>query len=88
MTRLLWLGLAALATGCAPSKTLEELEAEALRTGDWRLVEKREALLEKRRARQTAECPDGSVSYCDKSIGSYRCQCVSKAAMVEFLVAR
>ena len=88
MRRLIALGLALIVAGCSPTKTLEELEVDALRTGDWSLVEKREAVIAKRKARRSSHCPDGAVSYCDKSIGSYRCQCVAKAVMLDFLAAR
>jgi len=86
--RLTALGLALMIAGCSATKTLEELEADALRSGDWSLVEEREAVIAKREARRASQCPDGTVSYCATSIGSHRCQCVAKAAMLDFLVAR
>ena len=88
MRGFLALGIALILAACVQAKTLEELEAEALQTGDWSLVEEREAVIAKRAARRQSPCPDGAVSYCDKSIGSHRCQCVAKAAMLDFLVAR
>ncbi len=69
---------AMLVAGCAPMQSLEELESEAVRTGDWRLVEEREAVLAKRDSRRPMRCGSNRISYCDKAVGSYRCSCVSK----------
>ena len=41
MKVILLLGLSVLMFGCGSYQTLEELEAEALMTGDWSAVEKR-----------------------------------------------
>ena len=38
--------------GCADMRSLEELEDEAVITGDWSLVEAREALIAKRNSRR------------------------------------
>ncbi len=67
-----------LMVGCAGTQTLEELEAEAVITGDWSLVEKREALLAKRNSRRPRDCGGRLVSYCSKLVGEYRCACVSR----------
>jgi len=88
MKWILCLGMLALGSACAPMKTLEELEAEALRTGDWTLVEQRERLIEKRNARRPPSCPSGQVSYCEKNIGILECQCVSKSIMSSVFVSR
>lgn len=83
---ILWALL--LTVACAPTRTLEELEAEALQSGDWSLVEEREALIAKRNSRRPRQCPNGQVSLCEKSIGLYRCRCVGKAAMVDAFASR
>ena len=88
MKSLICLGMLALASACAPMKTLEELEAEALRTGDWTLVERRELLIAKRNARRPPSCPAGQVSYCEKNIGILNCRCVSKSIMSSVFVSR
>ena len=67
-----------LVVGCAPVRTLEELEDAAVRTGDWSLVEEREALLARRDSRRPMQCDGRLVSYCEKSVGVYRCNCVAK----------
>lgn len=88
MKRLGILGIALLTVACAPMKSLEELEEEALRSGDWTLVEEREALIAKRASRRPMQCANGLVSVCEKSVGLYRCQCVGKGAMVDAIASR
>ena len=79
---------AALTAGCASLPTLEELEAEALRTGDWTLVEQRERLIAKRNARRPVQCPTGMVSYCERSAGRLDCQCVTRSAFGDVIARR
>lgn len=62
--------------GCATGPSLEELEAQALVTGDWSLVERREAQLA-RRNKPTIRCPSGTMSYCESHLGQSRCGCIS-----------
>ena len=79
---------AMLATACAPMPTLEELEAEALRTGDWTLVEQRERLIAKRKARRPVQCPAGMVSYCERYAGRLDCQCVTRTSFGDVIASR
>ena len=79
---------AAMTTACAPLPTLAELEAEALRTGDWTLVEQRELLIAKRKARQPIQCPTGRVSYCERYAGRLDCQCVSRSSFGDAIASR
>ena len=88
MKQLGILGVLLLTVACAPTKTLEQLEADALTTGDWSLVEEREALIAKRNSRRPRQCPTGQVSLCEKSVGLYRCQCIGKGAMVGAYASR
>ena len=92
MKGLLLAGMIALGAGmtaaCAPMPTLEELEAEALRTGDWTLVEQRELLIAKRNARRPMQCPSGMVSYCERQAGRLDCQCVSRSAFGDVIASR
>lgn len=67
--------------GCAALPTLEELEDQALLTGDWSQVEKRERTITRRQARESLDCAKGYVSYCETRIVNTRCSCVSHAAM-------
>ena len=76
------LGIAVFLFGCAPMPSLEELEEQAAATGDWSAVEQREKLMSRRaEARRPQACPSGQVSYCEDSISSWRCACVSVAGL-------
>ena len=67
--------------GCSSFQSLEELEAEAIRTGDWSQVEERERILAKRQAREGISCPAGFVSVCLKYPGDPLCKCVHEDEM-------
>lgn len=81
MKHLFVFGLILLA-GCAAAPTMEELEAEAMRTGDWSKVEDREVLQARRTGRAQAECPKGYAVFCkaEAEVGSENCKCVSREA--------
>ena len=64
--------------GCAGRMTLDELENEAIVTGDWSEVEQRERLLERRNKKLGPECPDGSMASCQEIGSSVRCDCVRR----------
>jgi hypothetical protein len=68
--------------GCADMRSLEELENEAVITGDWSLVEAREALIAKRNSRRPLDCGGRLVSYCRKRVGEYQCECVSRISVM------
>ncbi len=69
--------------GCAAVPSLEELEDQAMLTGDWSQVEKRERLIERRMAREQElpDCGAGFVSFCERQVGQDRCGCMSRAAI-------
>ena len=85
-TLLIVFALCALA-GCASGLSLEELEAQALVTGDWSLVERREAQIAARR-QPGPNCPAGSVAYCRSFMGDKDCACVSSDSMYTVLSGR
>jgi len=60
---------------CAEVKTLEDLEQEALVTGDWSAVEKREKKMAERQARREAGCRSTETLLCDNVAGVSRCYC-------------
>lgn len=62
--------------GCGSYHTLEELEQEALLTGDWSKVERRERILANRAARARLTCPGGYIRYCESHGLQDRCTCV------------
>ena len=67
--------------GCGTYTPMEELERQALLTGDWSAVEKREAALERRKARLGPQCPAGMLAVCDGTMGGNRCTCVKSDAL-------
>ncbi len=88
--KIVWcLGVFGLMIGCAPMQSLEELEAEALQSGDWSRVEERERIISKRKAQRPRQCPAGLVSYCEREVGRLDCECVTRASLGgTFAVAR
>lgn len=73
-----------LLSGCSGMVPLEELEARALRTGDWTEVEKRERIIARRRLRTGIACPSGMLSYCDRSYGADECRCLDNTVINAF----
>ena len=73
--------LALVAGACAAPPTLEELEFEALQTGDWSAVERREKSIERRAERHRMSCPNGLIEYCESRGGPGRCECVDRRAI-------
>jgi len=71
--------------GCAPHVSLEQLEDEALVSGDWTKVEARERLLARQNQRRGRSCPQGSFDYCEVNSGQQRCTCVDREYMSSFL---
>lgn len=64
--------------GCAGYMPLEELEAQALLTGDWSAVEKRERMDARRNLRSFMKCPPGTIGYCEPIQRSEQCSCVDQ----------
>jgi hypothetical protein len=62
--------------GCAGQQTLEELEKEALISGDWTEVEKREQLLARKSKREGQDCPDGLTNICVEQGMKASCECL------------
>lgn len=65
----------ALLTGCGGLTPMQDLERQALLTGDWSAVEKRERMLQRRNAFAGIQCPSGHVLVCENGIGVKRCSC-------------
>jgi hypothetical protein len=55
---------------------MKQLEAEALVTGDWSAVEKREFILNRREQRFGPKCPGDSIKYCVDALSRMRCTCI------------
>jgi hypothetical protein len=67
--------------GCSGMVSMEELEAQAMITGDWSEVEKRERVLAKRSMRDGPSCPPGTTGYCEAAFGQEECYCVESKVL-------
>jgi len=70
-----------LMSGCGTYHTLEELEAQALATGDWSAVEQRERMIARQSVRNGIACPGGRIGYCEDT----HCTCMTSDDMRELL---
>jgi len=66
--------------GCTAQPSLEQLERQALVTGDWSAVESRERSMQWRNLRVGIQCPNGFINYCETLMTTKRCSCVSNRA--------
>jgi hypothetical protein len=73
------------AAGCSAYVPLEQLEAEALVTGDWSKVEERQRMITRRNLRSSIACPPGTIGYCEVEIGGQHCSCVENEVISSFL---
>jgi hypothetical protein len=71
--------------GCSAYVPLEQLEAEALVTGDWSKVDERQRIIARRNLRSSISCPPGTIGYCEVDAGAPRCSCVEKEIISSFL---
>ena len=81
-------GLLVFLGGCASFASLEELEAQAMLTGDWSAVERRERIIARREAQEAVQCPQGAVAVCTDGIGRSRCSCVRASAIHSLISGR
>jgi len=73
-----------LLAGCAGYTPLEQLEAQALLSGDWSLVEKRERMQTRRNLHSNIQCPPGTMGYCETYRSPVRCSCVDSKVIRSF----
>ena len=73
------------AAGCSAHVSLEQLEAEALISGDWSKVERRQRMIARRNLRSGISCPAGTIGYCELDVGEPRCSCVDNEVIRSFL---
>lgn len=78
---------AVLLVGCAPAKTLEELEFAALASGDWSAVEKREQNIERRKRQRSVSCGSEYVPVCTERARGTVCKCWSQQDFEEWMGA-
>jgi len=77
--RFIYLCALALVVGCAPRPPLEQLEDEAMITGEWTAVERREELIKKRLESTAPGCPRGEVKKCIEEQSGIQCYCLRLA---------
>jgi len=65
--------------GCASRPSLEELEDDAGKTGDWAAVERREELDKKRLEATAPGCPVGKYKDCVEEQTGIVCYCRTRA---------
>lgn len=82
------LAVVLLVVGCAPVKTIEQLELEAAVSGDWSEVEKRERILARRNSQRGNDCPTGYVSFCKSFAGQEECGCITRQGMRDMFAGR
>jgi len=75
----------ALFAGCGSYVPLKQLEAEALVTGDWSLVERREAAIARRDVRNSVNCPPGYIDQCAVFGSDRRCTCVERSEIFSLI---
>jgi hypothetical protein len=63
-------------TACASRPTLEELEEQAMASGDWTAVEYHEEMARKRNGGDALNCPKGQTKFCVESGLRVDCKCV------------
>lgn len=78
--RVLWVIAVCLLAACADRPTLEELENEALVSGDWSAVEERERKILRRKGESGLNCPDGAMTLCYDFSADEHCMCVQPTA--------
>jgi hypothetical protein len=77
-----------LAAGCSATVPLEQLEAEALVTGDWSKVDQRQRMIARRNLRSYIACPAGTIGYCEAGNSGDRCSCIDREIISSYLGAR
>jgi len=65
-----------LLSACAPQPTIEELEDQAMASGDWSAVERREEMYKRQRGESAQVCPIRHTKVCNQSGALDRCACV------------
>lgn len=69
----------AILTGCVSRPSIQELEAQALQSGDWTAVEARERSLARRHGPGSADaCPRGQALVCNDRFDEPRCYCANR----------
>lgn len=87
--KVLVLGITVLLlAGCGTYTSMEQLEQQALLTGDWSAVEKRERMILRRKLRNGNVCGVGQVAICEGMARIDRCTCVDSSSLPTVLAIR
>ena len=72
-----------LMAGCTVGPTMADLETQAMLTGDWSAVDKREQSIARRNLRRgsVSNCPAKYLSYCEIGLGKKRCSCINRDSL-------
>lgn len=65
--------------GCAARPTLEQLEDDANKTGNWTAVDRREDVIKKRLETTAPGCPVGLSKKCYEQHSGIQCYCIQRA---------
>lgn len=68
----------AVLAGCGTVTPMVELERQAMATGDWSAVERRERILVRQKMNSGMICPNGYIGYCESDFGRTNCSCVGR----------
>ncbi len=88
MKKAVILILAFALTACTAAPTMEQLERQAMLSGDWSEVEERERVIARRASRRPQQCPPGLIAYCERQFGENRCVCTGKDAVARLFRGR
>ncbi len=61
--------------GCAARPSLEQLEKEAMASGDWSAVEQREEAMRRVDPNNGGTCPSGQAKVCHENPAGEHCEC-------------
>ncbi|MGI9271439.1 MAG: hypothetical protein ACR2QT_06670 [Woeseiaceae bacterium] len=67
-----------LVAGCAARQSLEELEDEAMQTGEWDAVERREEVVKKSLESRGPGCPPRHTKHCVEEQSGIQCYCLAE----------
>lgn len=74
--------------GCAAAVPLAELERQAMLTGDWSAVERRERQMARRVEVRGPFCAHGFVRYCVDAGSRDRCTCITEQRLRDMFSRR
>jgi hypothetical protein len=74
--RIIVLVLTVTLAACASEPSLEELEDQAMVSGDWSAVERREEIQRDLRGKSAQSCPDKHTMVCEQTGANDKCTCI------------